>query len=329
MTDSDEADVAWMMDIKSVPPSSARAFGVYGERHSSCPYSRAWESRCVWTSPLPTPPPLPPPLPSDRRAHRLLIIGDSIDSQLFSATACLLHAHGVGIEFRAEWQNSVAALKKRCGDRRLLDFSFTDRCHYTSASLRVSGPLAGRLPFDELHLCQDDRRICIERLQFNPSHDVVLMGSDALHRSAYGVQGMFVRGVMNGTLARIHAQWDVSEALALVPSARLIWRETTAQHFSGKGGHWGAGFMMSSNIERLSSRCTEHGMHHMRAHSHWNAAVDSFLSGHSSVRVLRVWNVSAQAWWAHVDAADCTHYCVPGIPTTWAGALLEAASASR
>ena len=297
-----------------------RVFGVHGVPHG-CPYYRAWESHCAWSN-TSLVPPKPLPDPSDAPRGRLLVLGDSIDGQLFAATACHLWEHRengarLDMHFEAEWENGVVALRKRCGPK-------TKRCHYTRATLRVSGKDARRVPFTSMHLCQGDRAECLTTLGTKQETDVVVTGADALHGVAHGTRGAFDRyGVPNATVVAEAALRDARSALALVHSTRLIWREATAQHFEDLGGHWVHGFMMRSNVEKLHARCVNLPLVELRAHAHWNPAVAPLMATHG-VRVLHTWEKSARAWYTHVDHGDCTHFCQPShLLEGWVVALLR------
>jgi len=333
---------SWMQQINSITPTLAcdtsaavctaaaaarpaaddRVFGVHGPRHG-CPYLRAWESRCVWRSAAAAPAPAALPNASLGVA-RLLVLGDSLDAQLFAAVACHLHAHraaGLRLSFEAEWENNITALTKRCDDDA--------RCHYTSAALHVgAAPGAARAPFGSMHLCQGDRADCLKALRFDPARDVVSTGADALHGLAHKLPRAFARGgVPNATVVRAAALRDARSVLKLVPASRLVWREATAQHFDAPGGHWRHGFMLRSNVERLSQRCANTSIASMREHAHWNAAVAPLMRQHG-VRVLPIWEESALAWFEHVDHGDCTHFCQPGgVLERWAQALLRLVAA--
>ena len=290
-----------------LPDGTARIFGVHGTEQHACPYYRAWESRCHWSVPLSPAAPLPRRGP---RVGRLLILGDSLDAQLFAAVACNLYAHrgpDLQLEFEATWENGIAALKKRCDS--------LNRCHYTSATLRVHSANQARVPFRTMHLCQDSRVDCLRKLNFDPATDVVATGLDALHGAAHGARGMFVRRVMNATVAAIEARKDARRVLDLVPNQRLIWREATAQHFPALGGHWLHGFMLRTNIEQLDQRCAHHPLAEMIRHAHWNPAAEPLVRA-AGVPVLRTWMASAKAWYAHTDHGDCTHFCQPGLLST-------------
>ena len=168
-----------------LPEGTARIFGVHGTEQHACPYYRAWESRCHWSVPLSPAAPLPRRGP---RVGRLLILGDSLDAQLFAAVACNLYAHrgpDLQLEFEATWENGIAALKKRCDS--------LNRCHYTSATLRVHSANQARVPFRTMHLCQDSRVECLRKLNFDPATDVVATGLDALHGAAHGARGMLAQ----------------------------------------------------------------------------------------------------------------------------------------
>ena len=302
--------------------AATRVFGVHGEVNL-CPYFRAWESRCMWKTPEAVAAStslrlLPDPNPHTSRG-RLLVIGDSMDAQLFAATACHLWSHRergmrLTLAFQAEWTNSIAALRKRCGKEMRQD------CHYESAVLRVDGEDAQRVPFQSMHLCQGDRNRCLEEMDFDPLTDSVVTGADALH----GVRGAFGRdGVPNPTVVAEAARQDLLRVLRRVPADSLIWREATAQHFFSKGGHWTHGFMMRSNVEKLEARCARFPVAELKEHAHWNPAIAPLLTLHS-VPVLRTWTSSARAWYSHVDHGDCMHFCQPSpLLIDWASTLLH------
>ena len=325
---------SWMKKINTLSPKlrcdnrtalctmqELRVFGVHGSPHSSCPFLRSWESRCVWSE---RPQIDLPPLPSPRNASRgrLLVMGDSMDAQLFVATACHLWEHQrngmqLDLRFEADWMNSIAALRKRCGDE-------TTKCHYERASLCVDGKDAWRVPFRSMHLCQGDRATCMDDLGYNPHGDWVVTGPDALHGVAHSVRGAMGRnGVPNRTVVAAAARRDVNSMLCLVPASALVWREATAQHFHAPGGHWTHGFMLRSNVEKLEKRCAKLNHAELERHAHWNP-VSTPLMTMQSVRVLHTWDESARAWYAHVDHGDCTHFCQPSpLLNGWAIRLLR------
>tara|TARA_Y100000389_G_scaffold188800_1_gene211780 strand:+ start:7535 stop:9523 length:1989 start_codon:yes stop_codon:yes gene_type:complete len=311
--------------------AKTRVFGVHGEVNR-CPYFRAWESRCVWKNAemaSPSIKPLPAARPGGSGGGRVLVIGDSMDAQLFAATACHLWSHRergmrLTLTFQAEWTNRVAALRKRCGKEMQQD------CHYESAVLRVGGEDAQRVPFQSLHLCQGDRVRCLDEMGFDPLTDDVVTGADALHGVAHGVPGAMGKdGKPNSSIVAAAARIDLVSVLKRVPPDSLIWREATAQHFRSPGGHWTHGFMMRSNIERLEQRCAYVPFAELKAHAHWNSAIVPLLALHN-VRVLKTWSGSARQWYNHVDHGDCTHFCQPSsMLDSWAANLLRMLASLR
>ena len=309
-----------------------RIFGVHGTVNQ-CPYFRAWESRCVWKDPAAAAPPTKPlPFPNGNATRgRVLFVGDSMDAQLFAATACHLWAHkqrgmDLRLSFDAEWSDSVVALRKRCGKEMKQD------CHYERAALRIAPDSAdaARVPFASMQLCQGDRFSCFDELGFDPFTDVVVTGADALHGVAHGVRGAFGHdGVPNSTVVAAAAKRDLAGLFRRVWPPNLVWREATAQHFRAKGGHWVHGFMMRSNVEKLEARCAHIPMQELKAHAHWNPAIAPMLALRH-VRVLRTWAGSARAWYNHVDHGDCTHFCQPSpLLDGWAATLLRMLAASH
>lgn len=328
LTCDEQAAVCTINNVM-LPTAEDRVFGVHGRpKHNGCPFIRAWESRCVWRSSAreiatTTTPVALPVANASRTTRRLLVLGDSMDAQLFVATVCHLYAQrdaGLRLElaFEAEWQNNVQALRKRCGADGAL------RCHYERANLNVGGGTdSARVPFVSMHLCQGDRFDCLETLRFDPAHDVVVTGADSLHGLAHKLPRAFMRGVPNATLVRAAAKRDARSVLKVVPPKRLIWREGTAQHFDAQGGHWKHGFMLQSNVENLNKRCVDSPIEDMRKHAHWNAAVAPLMRQHG-VQVLQTWEESARAWYMHLDHGDCTHFCQPStLMNGWAQTLLR------
>lgn len=317
-----EAAVCTVDAVAMLPAAEDRVLGVRGPQHG-CPYFRAWESRCVWRSSARATTTLAklPTANASRSVERLLVLGDSLDAQLFAAAACHLHAQRAAgmrfeLSFETEWENNISALTKRCGD--------DVRCHYTSATLRIGGGAdAARVPFASMHLCQGDRADCLNALRFDPVRDVVSTGADALHGLAHKLPRAFARGIPDATVVRAAALRDARSVLKLVPASRLVWRESTAQHFDSPGGHWRHGFMLRSNVENLIQRCANIPVEAMRRHAHWNPAVAPLMK-HHSVPVLQTWEGSARAWYAHVDHGDCTHFCQPSaLLERWAQTLLR------
>mgnify|MGYP006155219693 CR=1 FL=1 len=100
----------------------------------------------------------------------------------------------------------------------------------------------------------------------------------------------------------------------------LLWRDVTAQHFDNRGGHYkhrGAGYDYNLRTAEASP-CTNHSLIEMRRYQLWNRYATPRLTS-AGVMVMRTWDSSAvQTWDAHVAYGDCTHWCQPGVPNSWA-----------
>jgi hypothetical protein len=297
-----------------------RVFGVHGTVNQ-CPYFRAWESRCAWkgvvaAAPSTKPLPLPHPNPNASRG-RVLFVGGSMDAQLFAATACHLWAHRergmqLDLSFQAEWVYTTA-LRERCGKEMRQD------CHYETAVLRVGGSDARRVPFKWMQLCQGERAVCLDEMEFEPLTDMVVTGFDALH-NVWGAFGS--DGVPNATVVAVEAKRGLASVLRRIRPSELIWREATAQHFRARGGHWQHNLMVNPYVEDLKARCAHISVPDLKEHAHWNKAIVPMLALHN-VRVLKTWTASARAWYNHVDHGDCTHFCQPStLLDTWVANLL-------
>jgi hypothetical protein len=95
-----------------------------------------------------------------------------------------------------------------------------------------------------------------------------------------------------------------------------VWRETSAQHFRGS-----AEFRRFEHV-KLSYRCSDVAQAALRASNWRNQVAEAFVGRH--MPILRVWNISAAASFAHTHVrvktthgnlrlADCTHFCnTPG-----------------
>ena len=90
--------------------------------------------------------------------------------------------------------------------------------------------------------------------------------------------------------------------------ARLVWRETSAQHFSGSAG---------GLYSRTASKpCVAHNVSDYRNNNKLNLEVDDTLAAYPEVLKLPVWKLTADRFDAHPGAtpnqkhkSDCTHWC--------------------
>jgi hypothetical protein len=94
--------------------------------------------------------------------------------------------------------------------------------------------------------------------------------------------------------------------------ARLVWRETSAQHFSGSAG--------GLYSRTASTPCVAHNVSDYRNNNKLNLEVDDTLAAYPEVLKLPVWKLTADRFDAHPGATltlftpkpgkgDCTHWC--------------------
>lgn len=117
----------------------------------------------------------------------------------------------------------------------------------------------------------------------------------------------------------------LERALSLISSRRnstsFIWSETTPQHFASPDGAFaGHGDNDCSPRKAVSS--------------HFSNAIANPLLKQAGVPILYIEQMTMSQWDAHVvrtfrtdftvggaERIDCTHFCLPGIPLSWANLL--------
>jgi len=100
---------------------------------------------------------------------------------------------------------------------------------------------------------------------------------------------------------------------------QLVWRDTSPQHFSEKGG-------LYNHTNNSTTPCAP--IDDMRAAWEPYQNMTAMLSEFPEIHRLPTWSLSAPRWNAH-HAHECTHWCLPGVPDVWVRllyALLKAQS---
>jgi hypothetical protein len=140
-------------------------------------------------------------------------------------------------------------------------------------------------------------------------------------------------------LARAWADVEARDALFRVARARgvrLILQQYEQQHFAGGRGDFEAvrhrGAAAPRTCEPLIPDADPDGA--ASAHNRSVPAIERelvipHLLAHG-FEVLETHAISRAAWWGHTHAAptpshtaDCTHFCMPGVPDVWAGMLAD------
>ena len=124
---------------------------------------------------------------------------------------------------------------------------------------------------------------------------------------------------------KIHDFMRVFESLPSLSKSRVIWRETSPQHF--ESGRWSQWYRHTPCTPLLSPS------------NPWASA--RALGERYGCRVMPVWDLSAGFWTEHLAKKtnhtrargyDCTHFCEPGVVDLWSLRLvdmLRSMSASR
>ena len=257
-----------------------------------------------------------------RLAGRLLLFaGDSIHVQHFVSLACILHALVPSSiqRMELEWLSPRSVtnrrvLKKRCHG--------VDRCHYDQGCVHFTNGMRMCLcRLEELEAAEYARCMRV----FGRA-DVVYYGSSGIHYTGeMGPTGTSGRGER----ARALVETEVGLLLNAtdrhpltgrrgVNSPLVLWREVTAQHFAGVGGH----YTQSSSKDNYNYKSdvpgcfSNHSKMEMQHHQKWNAYAEPLLTA-ARMPVVRVWESTAMAWDAHVGYGDCTHWCQPGLIDHW------------
>ena len=286
---------------------------------TSCPYIRPWE-RCARSEATPAPAkPFAAALFLHQLGNRtLLLVGDSVQGQLFVALACGVHEQAPEMvsSSHMDWigASHIKTLSKRCGHER-------GRCHFWSGCLSFES--GGRLCWTSAHTPQ-----LAGIAQWLTKHMAKFAPEPALLVLAYGSMALQYTGAM--PLERFEESGR-QEALQLVralsarsPRPKGLWRETTAQHFKQPGGFFrGSRLGQTNRVSNGSAGCVPHSPAEMERWGQlWNSGSAEPLRDAGITR-MRVWASTRDASDATIGRGDCTHYCQPGVPDAWAAMLVD------
>ena len=259
-------------------------------------------------------------------------LGDSVQTQLFAAFACRLHAMGWRYTGRLNWLSTRSKWGVRRRVKSQLCAGREDMCHYESGCIT------------ELSI---GSTICVSQIIALPSPEVLsYLSTQRLRRRRdvlmYGTVGAHLTQLERtsaGALRPVIASWqeDAAREVALVHGMRrfkgtLVWREMTATHFdSTPSGSYLLG-------DEGNARCAERQLDDMRiavvGPAPWNDLTVPLVNTRGTA-TLRLWESSAHAWYGHVGeafiggaksgnqtAVDCVHFC-PAVTWQWAGMLVR------
>ena len=251
----------------------------------------------------------------------LLFVGDSVQVQLFSAFACMLHAHDpLSVKTTNIRWRSPETLRKRCHGEQ--------KCHYEQACVEfTSGARVCVCPVIGL----EDRLYARCLAGKTRSSDIVFYGSIGIHFTGeMGSNGSRIDvtklATKEAALLLRHVGYSSHRRRATSPT--VIWREVTAQHFPHAGGHYKQASAQDDYNRKTNDPrpcTTTHSYVDMERHQRWNKVALPIVE-QANIPILRVWASTALVGDAHVSYGDCTHFCIPGAPNEWAklfGAMLR------
>ena len=239
----------------------------------------------------------------------LLLVGDSVQTQLFASLACLLYSHDPrALEGQRLAWRGPSNLRKRCR-------GFGD-CHYMHGCAFFSGGFRLCLCF-VVNIGGTYINNCIKTYNYT-QQDVMVYGSIGVHyrelAKFYGQRPDFA--------AKAEAKAILNAMAPERQRGYLIFREVSAQHFNAPGGHFNLKERKAKGIgdyNRWQGNATcssDHTLTSMQEHHRWNYVTVPAMEA-AGVPVLRSWRPSSLAWDAHVGYGDCTHFCLPGVPDDW------------
>ena len=226
----------------------------------------------------------------------LIVIGDSVMQQFFSAIACELEREQVWKD-PGKFTNTDEVQYVRVGaESRIVPMLFLPIYHF------VNGRFDG-VPMAAMRKLESTLNSYIEK-----HSSLVVMANMGLHYIDNPVPNF----------SRVDYQQQMAMALSYLhnfalshtatKNVRIFWRETSAQHFPTMNGYWpGARY---ANVMKLT--CTP--LQDASAAADWrNRDIERILSTKKlfMVQVIPFYNISAPLWSMHPSGhmQDCTHFC--------------------
>jgi hypothetical protein len=241
-----------------------------------------------------------------KKKGMLLLIGDSVMQQFFSAIACELEREHV-------WTDP-----KKFTNTDETQYVFQDqidpKIHKNEANLNAAIKFLpiyhfvdgryDRRPQAAFHLLTETLKQLLAEYK-----TIIILCNMGLHyidnpapgfsRSDYSLQ-------MEKLLLYFHSYYQEHHHSHEI---KIIWRETTAQHFMTPNGYW-PGIKYIRNMELKCSALQDTSLA-----SDWrNREIEKIIMKHSlssSIRILRFYNTTIPLWSEHPNGhlKDCTHFC--------------------
>jgi hypothetical protein len=240
-----------------------------------------------------------------KRKGLLLMIGDSVMQQFYSALACELEREGIWddpAKFTNTDETRTVALPSSNTSRP------EDVATDASATLQflpiyhlVNGRY-DRVPQAALHHLRNALKQALSKYR-----TIVILINMGLHYVDNPVAGFSKDDYaqqMTTVLTTLH-QTVIDHPDHTI---KVLWRETTAQHFPTPNGYW-PGVKYATHM-RLQCTAIQDGS----PQADWrNRAIEQIIVQHNlfSVQIVRFYNITLPLWSAHPNGRlrDCTHFC--------------------
>lgn len=223
----------------------------------------------------------------------LWFLGDSLMDQQMDSLMCLMHAGGFAIEGTV------------------------------SAAVRL-GPVKCKIMTDTKGSKRSFRMCRSKRFATRSMLSMLLRFNHNAHHTAHQETVVVNFGLHSDTTDYGEVRDALRQWSAYQPTRklRLVWRDTSPQHFNERGG------LFNRTTRNVTLPCLP--IDDLRAAFAPYEEVTRMLADFPDVHRLPIWDLTAPRFDAH-NPHECTHFCLPGVPDEWNRllyALLKAQSPS-
>lgn len=225
----------------------------------------------------------------------LLVIGDSVMQQFFSAIACELERESVWKDPNRFTNTDETQYVRTSPNGTVVPMRFLPIYHFVNGRFdRTPNAAMKKLESTLESLVQEKKSIVI----------MINMGLHYIDNPVPNFSRIDYRAQMTAALSYLH-NFALSHT---TKNIRVFWRETSAQHFPTPNGYWpGAKYASSMKLT-----CTP--LKDPSPQADWrNREIEGILQSKKlfMVQVIPFYNITAPLWSGHPSGhmQDCTHFC--------------------
>lgn len=225
----------------------------------------------------------------------LLVVGDSVMQQFFSAIACELEREGVWKDPGKFTNTDEMQYVRVSPNASVVPMLFLPIYHFVNGRFdRVPQAAMRKLESTLDEMTKDKKSLVV----------VVNMGLHYIDNPVPNFSRIDYRHQMTAALTYLH-NFALSHS---EKNVRIFWRETSAQHFPTPNGYWpGAKY---ASVMKLT--CVPH--QDTSAQADWrNREIEDILRNKNlfMIQVIPFFNITAPLWSSHPSGhmQDCTHFC--------------------